>query len=220
MTLTFFMEESMSEDTFGTLVRSLAKVPDEYLSTIAELVEPLQERNGKAWHAHLKTICKDGLPLMRGKFLLMRSSNSFKYPPMEQFDPASFLGELLYEGQECVRVLGFAKALEQLDELKGAYFDLLSAAADKEIALALPQDARRHFNASEWLARIASLIRKQPLQIAGDLLMDGSWNVFYVQGYVSGLRWDEGKRRWVIQIWRMDERPWESGTRIFVAGHA
>lgn len=174
--------------------------------------------NGPAWIAYLKKVRKAGLPDQppAAKPSVLVPVNTIELGIVETHDPDSFYRERsgLWVSDEFRRlVVTKAKRLENLDPAALRSYDLAKNAYDREITPELGENYI--FDESELCARIAQMISKQPNGEAGDLLVNGYANLFYVAGCVVNVLWDADYRKWNVYAWGLDDDTWVAGDRAF-----
>jgi hypothetical protein len=111
------------------------------------------------------------------------------------------------------RILTKVQPVENLHPTTLKLFELKKNAYDREITPELGENYL--FDESELCARIEQMIEKQPNGEEGDLLNDGHVNLFYVVGYVVGVRRNFDNRGWDVGSWDPDVGSWSAGYRVF-----
>ena len=134
----------------------------------------------------------------------------------ENFDPQAYFQTRpgLWVSEEFVsRVRSKAKPVENLGSATLKSYDLTKAAYDREIKTGL--GANHVFDQSELIARLEQMVGKQQGGEEGELLNNGYANLFYLAGWVVYVRWNAGRRRWNVGVWKLDDFHWHEGDRIF-----
>ena len=116
-------------------------------------------------------------------------------------------------------ILSVAKKIKKVPARKIVSYNLVKASLDAEIRAELPE---HHVweEASEFCAHLAELIDNQPNGKEGDLLSNGSANIFYVRGkggrvFTVGLYWLADDRRWRVGAGWLGVARWRVGYRAF-----
>lgn len=130
--------------------------------------------------------------------------------------PAQFFktGEGIFVDSDFAeRITSKTDAVETGTEYKLTAGDLLMAANDATIELALPEN--HIFSETDVCSIIADLITKQSEGKEGVLKNDGSLNLFYTPTFVVGVRWDSFRRGWLVGVWGRGDGAWREDERVF-----
>lgn len=134
------------------------------------------------------------------------------------FDPPGFKARQgLWFSDDFVSHLGWkVQSVKGLGAITLSSADLVRSAFDQDIKADPIMPMNPTFESeSEFLAYLAQMISRQPNGEAGDLLANGSWNIFYVKHCVVRGRWDYYSRNWLFHASLLGTERWYSGRRVF-----
>ncbi len=215
--MTLNISSSVTDDQLGVYYRRTAAIADRLGKSLRyeDVMVALQRIHDNEFAEPFVKVERQ--KSKKVKTVLKQTSTSFAYPPLtNRFDPNAFCQTCrgLWVSDDFRRlILAKAQSIERLDAAPGTYFDLVERAHDREIRAELP--ANHEFEISELCARIAQLILAQPEGQAGDLLNNGSWNIFYVAGFAVRVRWNSDFQEWNVDVWREDAYHWRADSRAF-----
>lgn len=117
------------------------------------------------------------------------------------------------------RIVSAAKKVEQVPGIEIGSFDLIKDANDAAIRGCLPK-GHVFDDPGVFCVYLATVIERQPDGQEGDLLANGSANIFYVGGANGGVfavrvRWYSGHRKWYLFAPRLGGVRWSAGSRVF-----
>ena len=118
------------------------------------------------------------------------------------------------------QILKYVHEVDDAQEVSLSAFDLAKLANDTEIRKELPED-HVFEDPSEFCASLAQMIDRQPNGEKGNLLVNGYWNIFYVQAgdevRAVNVRWSDDNRRWYVLAVPLGVGRWREGFRVLSA---
>lgn len=138
----------------------------------------------------------------------------------ERHDPDTFYqtrSGLYVWGDFHSQIVVRAKPTEAGATFRVESFDLTANLTDEKIEDFLPK--AHFFDETKLCGTIAGLIARQPNGEVGELVNNGYANLFYTVSYVVLVRWDAGRRRWIVGTWRRGAFRWRAGRRVFSPGN-
>lgn len=212
------------EGMLGRLPLALYGLPNDRLTEAFELIKLLGDKDGPAWVAHLRRTRWNGLPdqvttesVVRPSILKLANPN-VELDRITFFNPSGFErdGHLMFTDDFELIVKSKAEPVGNLDAITLSSFFLIRNTYDSEIRADPNMPENYKFKSkSGFIAYLYQIIQKQRYGEEGDLLNNGSYNIFYVAGHVVSVRWVIGYLRWEADIWKLGGIQWDAFCRVF-----